>query len=173
MIALHFTEQREDGEIEVFSYESGERMYKMFLQAHAVWQNKEAGYYVSSMAQLYGILDALVECKTKIHLPEHFLKAVSYINGNYRNSRLSMETVCAYAGIGGTVFRQLFRKYYEKPPIEYVTELRLEYARKLIAGGESIENAAYESGFSDPKYLARVVKKHFGCTPRQLKNYGK
>jgi AraC-like DNA-binding protein len=37
----------------------------------------------------------------------------------------------------------------------------------------TIEDAACESGFNDPKYFARVVKKHFGCTPRDLKLYGK
>ncbi|MBQ3099216.1 MAG: AraC family transcriptional regulator [Kiritimatiellae bacterium] len=36
-----------------------------------------------------------------------------------------------------------------------------------------IETAAYESGFNDPKYFARVVKSRFGCTPRALKAYGK
>ena len=57
--------------------------------------------------------------------------------------------------------------------MEYITRLRLEYARRLIANGVSVESTAYESGFNDPKYFARVVKKHFGCTPRNLKTYGK
>ena len=43
----------------------------------------------------------------------------------------------------------------------------------LIAGDENVEAAALASGFSDAKYFARVVKKYFGCTPRDLKNYGK
>ena len=42
----------------------------------------------------------------------------------------------------------------------------------LIAGDENVEAAALASGFSDAKYFARVVKRHFGCTPRQLKHYG-
>ena len=36
-----------------------------------------------------------------------------------------------------------------------------------------VTNAAYESGFNDPKYFARVVKKCLNCTPRDLKNYGR
>ena len=58
-------------------------------------------------------------------------------------------------------------------PVAYITDLRLEYARNLISGGMSIEAAAVESGFNDPKYFARRVKKHFGCTPSKLKTYGK
>ena len=43
----------------------------------------------------------------------------------------------------------------------------------IVGLGKAIELAAAESGFSDPKYFARVVKKHLGCTPRELKKYGK
>ena len=95
------------------------------------------------------------------------------INANYKDSTLSIDKVCKKAGISATVFRQQFKKYYQKTPIEYITELRLEYARNLISRGTSIENAAFESGFNDSKYFARIVKKHFGCTPRQLRTYGK
>ena len=81
--------------------------------------------------------------------------------------------ICRQGGISATMLRQLFKKYYQKTPLEYILSLRLEYARSLISNGVSIENAAYDSGFNDSKYFARVVKKHFGCTPRELKYYGK
>lgn len=67
----------------------------------------------------------------------------------------------------------MFKKYYLKTPVEYITDLRLEYARNLISGNMPIEQAALGSGFSDPKYFARVVKKNFGCTPKDLKMFGK
>jgi len=173
MIAVHFLEMKDAQDIEVFSFQNGEQIYKLFLRAHALWEKKETGFYIHAMAQLYTIWGALLECKTRISMPEYFLKAVSFINSNYRNNRISVDAVCSEVGIGGTAFRQLFKKHYEKTPTEYITELRLEYARNLIGSGVTIENAAYESGFNDPKYFARVVKKHFGCTPRALKNYGK
>ena len=81
--------------------------------------------------------------------------------------------ICTEAGIGATQFRQLFKKYYQKTPMEYITSLRLEYARSLISNGVPVEKASFESGFNDSKYFARVVKKYFGCTPRELKTYGK
>ena len=43
----------------------------------------------------------------------------------------------------------------------------------IISCGENIESAAEKSGFNDPKYFSRVVKKHFKCTPRELKLYGR
>lgn len=173
MIVLHFIAQHDDDAPEVYRLENSEQLYKMFLRAHRLWQDKEPGYPMYVLSQFYGILGMIFEKETKATLPAHFLNAISFINANYRSSNLSIGTVCSQAGIGATVFRQLFKKHYQKPPTEYITDLRLEYARNLIAGGAPIELAASESGFNDPKYFARIVKKKFGCTPRDMKNYGK
>lgn len=173
ILVIHFITSRDDKELEVYSFQNVEKIYKLFLSALSVWKNKEPGFNVYVLSQLYMILGLILEKSTKINQPEHFLKAVSFINSNYKNSTLDIAAICSEAGMSATHFRQLFRKYYQKTPIEYITSLRLEYARSLISNGVSIENATFESGFNDPKYFARVVKKHFGCTPRDLKTYGK
>ena len=149
------------------------RIYEAFRQAHTLWQGKAQGYTVDSMAQLYHILGLLCQREARRNLPANFLSAVEYIHGNFKDPDLSAAMICQNAGIGQTNFRQLFQKHYGKTPVEYITELRLEWARNLIASGVSVEQAAAESGFNDPKYFARTVKKHSGCTPRQWKNYGK
>lgn len=173
IIVIHFITEKDDNEIEIYSSTGGEDIYKMFLRAHEKWKNKSAGYEQYTMAALYNILGTILETETNTSLPEHFIKAVSLINSDYKNGDLCVDEVCSKAGIGRTVFRSLFKKYYQKTPTEYITQLKIENARNLIAGGETIENAAYESGFNDPKYFARVVKKYFGHTPREFKFYGK
>ena len=173
MLVIHFITAQNDPAPQVYSFGNVEQVYKLFLQAHALWQNKEPGFAVYAMAQLYMILGVIQEKSAETNQPRHFLDAISFINANYKNSDLSIDMICAGSGINATVFRQLFNQYYQKTPIQYITELRLEYARNLISTGTPIENAAYEGGFNDSKYFARVVKKHFGCTPRELKNYGK
>lgn len=173
MIVIHFVTMRDDSKIEVYTLQNGEQIYKLFLRALAFWENKDPGFDVYAMAQLYTILGTILENETKANLPKYFLKAISFINSNYKNNNINVDMICAKVGVGATTFRQLFKRYHQKTPTEYITALRLEYARNLISGGMPIENAAYESGFNDPKYFARVVKRHFGCTPRELKNYGR
>lgn len=173
IICIHFVTMFDDPEMELYTFQNGEQLYKMFLQALALWEEKRPGFAIYSMAQLYSILGTLLENETKAVLPPHFLKAVSLLNANYRDPNISVNTVCGEAGMGATAFRQLFKKHYQKTPTEYITELRLEYARNLVSRGICVEEATYESGFNDPKYFARVVKKHFGCTPRDFKTYGK
>ena len=173
IIAIHFVTANDDKEPEVYSFENTEGLYKLFMRAAALWENKEPGYPVYLMAQLYTILGTILAQNTISTLPPHFINAISFINANYKNNAINVDMICAEAGISATAFRSLFRKHYQKTPTQYVTELRLAYARNLISGGMTVENAACESGFNDPKYFARVVKKYFGCTPRDLKVYGK
>ena len=173
MITFHFLTEENDREIQVFSFENGEKIYKAFLQASQLWRIKAPGYNLYALSALYAILGMICQKETHAQLPPHFLKAVSMLNGGYTNGRLNMGEVCHQAGIAQSRFRQLFKLHYGKTPVDYLTDLRIEHARSRIAGGMSVEAAAFESGFNDPKYFARAVKKRFGCTPRDFKSYGK
>lgn len=172
LITINFVTHHPDPRPEVYSLERVEQLYTMFLRAQALWESKAPGCGVQVMSALYGILGAICQAETSTKLPPHFLKAVSYINANFTED-ITIGDICQVAGISPTVFRLLFKQYYQKTPVEYITQLRLEYARNLISGGMAIEQAALHSGFHDSKYFARTVKKHLGCTPRGLKNYGK
>lgn len=173
ILAIHFKTVTNDKTPEVYSPYNSEQIYQAFLKANMLWKNKEPGFEAYVLSQLYLILGKLCENEITVKMPEYFINAVSFINANYCDSTLSAEKICKSAGISATNLRLLFKKYYQKTPTEYITELRLEYARGLISCGTPIEQSAEQSGFNDSKYFARVVKKYFGCTPRELKLYGK
>lgn len=173
LVVIHFVTQQDDRAPEVYAAEDTGRLYQAFLRAHSLWENKAEGYLMYIMAELYRILGLICEKESKTNIPPCFLEAISYIHSRFKENNLSVDTICHSAGIGQTSFRLLFQKHYGKTPVEYITDLRLAYARNLIASGATVERAAYESGFNDPKYFARTVKKHLGCTPRQLRLYGK
>ena len=173
ILAIHFVTESDDKTAEVYSLANTEKIYGAFLKANDIWKNKEPGYEAHVLSQLYYVFGKLCKNEMTEKMPEHFLTAISYINANYKDSSLSAEKICKNAGISATNLRLLFKKYYKKTPTEYITQMRLEYARNLISCGENIESAAEKSGFNDPKYFSRVVKKHFNCTPRELKLYGR
>lgn len=173
ILVIHFKTAVNDDFPEVYSCANAESVYRAFLSAHILWKEKKVGYKAYVYSQLYYIFGKLLEEADLNQMPPVFLRAVSYINGNYTDNTLTIEKICKESGIGATNLRTLFQKHYHKAPIEYITQLRLEHARNLIACGMNIEHAAERSGFNDPKYFARVVKNHFHCTPRELKSYGK
>lgn len=173
MLVLHFVTAFDDAEPQVYTAANAEKLHKSFLRAHSLWQDKAPGYTAYIMAQLYNILGQVCEGAAVASLPSGFLKAIAYINANFRSNSLSVPQICEIAGISATSFRALFKRQYQTTPLNYITGLRLEHARNLISGGMPIEDAALESGFNDPKYFARTVKKHLGCTPSKLRTYGK
>lgn len=173
LLVIHFLTATDDNEPEVYSFANPEEIYKLFMSLYMQWKRREPGFMVEAMSMLYAILAKIYKKTDKGCASLEFISAVSYINSNFKDSNLDIETVAKKVGINSSVLRQLFKKYYQKSPIGYIIDLRLEYARNLIASGVSVENAALISGFNDSKYFARVVKNRLSCTPRDFKTYGK
>ena len=172
-VVIHFVTAEDDGAIKTFSTKNAERMRTLFEQAPTAWEEKSAGYYLHTFSVVYNILTELLRDETGERVPKRFSQAVAYMNANFKDRELNIARICNEVGMSQSTFRALFKKHYRKTPVAYITERRLEYARYRIAAGASVENAALESGFNDPKYFSRTVKKYMGCTPRELKTYGK
>lgn len=60
---------------------------------------------------------------------------------------------------------RLFRRQTGMSPHAYLTQLRLEHARKLLHKGTEIADSAVMSGFSDQSHLTRKFKMRYGVTP--------
>ena len=173
ILVIHFVTAGKDRAVEVCRPADPERFHRRFLSALGLWQNRGAGASALVMAELYRVLGEAALSAGEKGPPAAFTEAVKLIHARFREPGLYVGEVCRAAGLGETRFRALFSQYYQKSPVAYLTELRLEYARALLAGGRTVEEAAGSSGFRDPKYFARVVKKTWGCTPRDLRSYGK
>lgn len=172
ILVFHFVTAGRAAVPVVYAGAGKQQICEAYWQAHSLWQERQAGYTLHAMALLYRILGDLYQEHARTHMPPHFIQAVSYLHAHFREGDLSTGGLCRHAGIGATSLRCLFRQYYNKTPVQYLTELRLEHARRLIAGGMPIEQAALESGFNDAKYFSRVVKQYYGCTPRAWRLYG-
>lgn len=68
-------------------------------------------------------------------------------------------------------FRRCFKKEIGITPIEYLTTLRIDYAKRLLKQKNdiqmSIAEIAFSSGFYDYHYFSRIFKKAVGITPKQ------
>jgi AraC-like DNA-binding protein len=50
-------------------------------------------------------------------------------------------------------------------PHAYLMQRRIEKARRLIAGGESLAEAAFASGFADQSHMTRIFVRTYGISP--------
>ncbi len=66
--------------------------------------------------------------------------------------------------------RKLFKSEMGMTPHNYLTNLRIQMAEKLLCSSETVEQniseIAYICGYSDSLYFSRVFKKNFGCSPK-------
>ncbi len=70
-------------------------------------------------------------------------------------------------------FRKLFREQMGMTPVNYLTKLRLEYAKKLLEenspNGGKVSYVAHRSGFYDQRYFSRLFKTRYKITPQQYR----
>lgn len=93
------------------------------------------------------------------------LDAKKYINENFFLN-LSLEDVSASVGMNPTYLSSLFKKKTGMGFVEYLTQVRIDEARELLADHKrSIADTAGEVGYRDPKHFAKQFKKIVGLSP--------
>jgi len=96
-------------------------------------------------------------------------RALFYIGQNYKEE-LSMEQSAEYVNLSPHYFSKLFKQHAGENFIDYVTRLRINEAKRLIAEERlSLKEICYEVGYKDPNYFSRVFKKVSGITPSEYR----
>lgn len=78
---------------------------------------------------------------------------------------VSVGTLAETCGMTPTRFIREFHKCYGMTPGDYLQDKRVNGARRLIANGMPICQAALEMGFSDQAHLQRAFKSRHAMTP--------
>lgn len=98
------------------------------------------------------------------------LKAKEYIDKNYADPNTTLTTVADVVCLSPNHFSTIFSQECNTTFIEYLTNVRIENAKRLIKSTEMKGyDIAYECGFSDPHYFSYIFKKNTGLTPREYK----
>lgn len=96
-------------------------------------------------------------------------RARSFIAGNFA-SDISLDDVAREVNISPYYFSKVFKDETGETFVEYLTGLRVEKAKELLADHSySIKQVCVESGYSDPNYFSRIFKKNVGVTPSEYR----
>jgi AraC-like DNA-binding protein len=88
------------------------------------------------------------------------------IGERFNDPALEISELASECGISEAYFRRLFDAVHARSPKAYITELRMEYAKKLILSGElSVSDVGAACGFTDPCYFSREFSKVVGVCP--------
>lgn len=96
------------------------------------------------------------------------LRALEYIEKNYGDSEVSLNSVCSYLAMSTSYFSSIFKNYTGETFIEALTKKRMEKAKALLlSSSKKTYEIAEEVGYADPHYFSSTFKKFTGMTPTE------
>ncbi|WP_018753436.1 AraC family transcriptional regulator [Paenibacillus sanguinis] len=82
----------------------------------------------------------------------------------------TLEELAASAYLSPSRFSDIFRRAVGRPPLEYLIQLRLEHALRLLeTTSHKISDIAMECGFRSLSNFNHLFRKHFGMSPKQAR----
>ncbi len=109
-----------------------------------------------------------LEMQKNIGGKKQALLAMDYIEKNYSDENLNLNSVCSYLSISVSRFSTIFKSVTGETFMEVLTNIRMQKAKELL---ENTDYKNYEIaekvGFTDPHYFGIAFKKMTGKTPSE------
>jgi AraC-like DNA-binding protein len=98
-------------------------------------------------------------------------KVISFINGNYTRN-ISLKEIASMAAMNHSAFCRYFKENTGKTFMQYVMDMRIGYACKLLSLNEkSIYEICIECGFDSITHFNRIFKRSTNHTPSQYQKH--
>jgi AraC family transcriptional regulator len=92
-----------------------------------------------------------------------------FLNENF-SRKLALADMAAVCGLSPYHFVRAFSRTFGAPPHQYVLDLRLDFAERLLADSRmTIADIAHLAGFSSQSHFTTVMKKYRQVTPLQAR----
>ncbi len=93
-------------------------------------------------------------------------KSLNFIKHNYVK-QITLARLAKEANMTIPVFRRIFKEVTGRPPINFVLQLRIaEAARLLVEENLKVKEVAEKAGFHNQSYFVRTFKRVIGVTPK-------
>lgn len=121
------------------------------------------------MSLFYEILDQLSQEGAQKGDVLH--PVMGYLEKNYADPQLSNEVLAKAGGISEVYLRQLFKVRLGTSPKQYVLELRMQRAKRLLEEGTaSVGEIAQGCGFASVPHFCRTFKSFTGESPTDYRH---
>lgn len=98
-------------------------------------------------------------------------KAKHFVEENYTDDTLSVETLCEELHVSPAYFSTIFKKEAQTSFVSYLTNIRLEQAVHLLdTTTDKTYIIASKVGYMEPNYFSYVFKKKYGISPSKYRN---
>ena len=134
-----------------------ERMNKLFC-------------FKGNRAQLFGIFYGMLHKLNADDTPPELQRAMRLIKNDFCNTALTNAKIAAECNMSEVYFRKLLTKHFGISPKQFVIEMRIKKAQKmLVEEGGGISVISETCGFSGPYHFCRLFKQKTGTTPSEYR----
>jgi two-component system response regulator YesN len=123
---------------------------------------------------LYRFIERFEEYISKIRkskLRSEISEVLDYINANYSKD-IDLNSAAGYVNISPAHFCTVFKKEVGVSFTDYVTSLRVERAKELIANTDlKVYEVAEAVGYPNANYFSKLFKRCTGLTPEEFKRH--
>lgn len=134
------------------------------------FQAKDTRQLVTEAGRL---LERLVQSHRDHHAqlqPDAMQQLKQYIFA-HSHEQLSLDMIAEQVGMSPFYISKLFKEQLGVNYIDYLTECRIDHAKKLMQQVEySLKEIAFEVGYHDPNYFSKVFKKSTNYSPKEYRN---
>ncbi|MBM7572989.1 response regulator [Aquibacillus albus] len=116
--------------------------------------------------QIEGIMAGLNNENMNIH--PSIKQAIDYIEKNFGKS-ITLSEVSEQVDMNPTYFSYLFKEELGLSYIKYLTDIRIEKAKKMLEKGEKVTEVSEKVGYHTYRHFSEVFKKKVGVSPGQYK----
>ncbi|MBX2803054.1 MAG: AraC family transcriptional regulator [Myxococcales bacterium] len=110
-----------------------------------------------------GMLRALLQHNSHA---SHISRAIHRLRTEFRR-RVEVGDLASSVGMSPSSFHKHFKAITSTTPLQYLKDLRLMEARRLLRGGEyTVSTAAFEVGYVSSSQFSREYSRKFGAPPR-------
>lgn len=101
---------------------------------------------------------------------QRIVAAKVFIDNNYRED-IDLEQISQQAFLSRFHFHRIFTKIYLKTPHQYLTQIRMDAAKEMLAKeGISITDICISIGFESPGSFSSLFRKQCGFSPQYYRN---
>lgn len=100
----------------------------------------------------------------RVYLYRRVVQAKLFIDEHYSDA-IDLDNIANKAFFSKFHFIRLFKSIYEKTPNQYLVQVRMENAKRLLGEGLPIPDVCYGVGFESISSFSGLFKKLFGTTP--------
>lgn len=121
-------------------------------------------YIISNLSAVFSKFD------NKDNVSRKEYEITKYINECFGNKDFSIQMIADKVHFSQTYLCSFFKKSTGKTLNEYITDVRIEKARKLLQDGNiKLYEVALRIGFTDSNYFSTLFKKIVGCSPSEYR----